>query len=33
MITALFCTAPDRNEHTICHISEVKWLINKNEKK
>ena len=26
-----FCTAPDKNEHTICHISEVKWLINKNE--
>jgi tRNA pseudouridine38-40 synthase len=25
-----FCTAPDKNEHTICHISEAKWMINEN---
>ncbi|OAQ38000.1 pseudouridine synthase [Pedobacter psychrophilus] len=24
-----FCTAPDKNEHTICHISEAKWLMSK----
>ncbi|MBK0381977.1 tRNA pseudouridine(38-40) synthase TruA [Pedobacter sp. SD-b] len=22
-----FCTSPDKNEHTICHISSAKWLI------
>ncbi len=21
-----FCTSPDKNEHTICHVSEAKWL-------
>ncbi len=22
-----FCTSPDKNEHTICHVSMAKWLI------
>lgn len=22
-----FCTSPDKNTHTICHVSEAKWLI------
>ncbi|MDA9554797.1 tRNA pseudouridine(38-40) synthase TruA [Pelobium sp.] len=25
-----FCTSPDKNEHTICHVSEAKWWISKN---
>lgn len=22
-----FCTSPDKNEHTICHVSSARWLI------
>jgi tRNA pseudouridine38-40 synthase len=22
-----FCTSPDKNDHTICHVSEAKWLV------
>lgn len=25
-----FCTSPDKNDHTICHVSEAGWLINAN---
>ncbi len=25
-----FCTSPDKNEHTICRVSEAKWLIAEN---
>lgn len=25
-----FCTSPDKNDHTICHVSEAHWLIKNN---
>lgn len=28
-----FCTSPDKNEHTICHVSGAKWLISSNKKR
>lgn len=27
-----FCTSPDKNEHTICHVSEARWLKSKDGK-
>lgn len=26
-----FCTSPNKNAHTICHVSEAKWLIKSDE--
>jgi tRNA pseudouridine38-40 synthase len=28
-----FCTSPDKNDHTICHISKAQWLISSNGKR
>ncbi|MEO5911298.1 MAG: tRNA pseudouridine synthase A [Pelobium sp.] len=28
-----FCTSPDKNEHTICHVSDAKWFISSNKKR
>ena len=25
-----FCTSPDKNEHTICHVSDAVWYVSKN---
>jgi tRNA pseudouridine38-40 synthase len=28
-----FCTSPNKNEHTICRVSEAKWLVSENEER
>nr|MBC7613056.1 tRNA pseudouridine synthase A [Pseudopedobacter sp.] len=28
-----FCTSPDKNDHTVCHVSKAEWLISANEQR